>query len=163
MKWKRRTPESQHGPLRRIRGPGGQLRLVHRVKGSRSPSAATNSLRQPNHNPSTDPGTDFPRRFPEHLSSSRLQLGQVPGTFIGHFPCWESSTRAAEYETDIKSNSGINSSFLFLCHNFLRHVRVDHEVKMGDFERWLEKPGGSPREVVERQRIRAILGMEVSR
>jgi hypothetical protein len=43
------------------------------------------------------------------------------------------------------------------------NVRVDHEVKMGDFERWLEKPGGSPREVVERQRIRAILGMEVSR
>jgi hypothetical protein len=35
--------------------------------------------------------------------------------------------------------------------------------KMGDFERWLERPGGSPREVIERQRIRAILGMEVSR
>ena len=43
------------------------------------------------------------------------------------------------------------------------NVRVDHEVKMADFERWLEKPGRSPREVVERQRIRAILGMEVPR
>jgi hypothetical protein len=32
---------------------------------------------------------------------------------------------------------------------------------MADFKRWLEKPGGSPREVVEHQRIRAILGMEV--
>jgi hypothetical protein len=30
---------------------------------------------------------------------------------------------------------------------------VDHQVKMADFERWLEKPGGTPREVVERQRI----------
>jgi hypothetical protein len=36
------------------------------------------------------------------------------------------------------------------------NVRVDHEVKIADFERSLEKPGGSPREVVERQRIRAI-------
>ena len=43
------------------------------------------------------------------------------------------------------------------------NVRVDHEVKMVDFERWLEKPGGSPREVIDRQRIRGILGMTVSR
>ncbi len=43
------------------------------------------------------------------------------------------------------------------------NLRVDHQVKMADFERWLEKPGGSPREVVERRRIRAILGIEVSR
>ena len=42
-------------------------------------------------------------------------------------------------------------------------VRIDHEVKMADFERWLEKPGRSPREIIERQRIRAILGMEVLR
>jgi hypothetical protein len=38
-------------------------------------------------------------------------------------------------------------------------VRVDHEVKMAEFERWLERPGGSPREAIDRQRIRAILGM----
>jgi hypothetical protein len=37
--------------------------------------------------------------------------------------------------------------------------RTSIQVKMADFERWLEKPGGSPREVVERQRIRAILGV----
>jgi hypothetical protein len=43
------------------------------------------------------------------------------------------------------------------------NVRVDHQVKMVDFERWLVKSGGSPRETVERQRIRAILGMEKSR
>ena len=42
-------------------------------------------------------------------------------------------------------------------------VRVDHDVKMADFERWLERTGGSPREVIDRQRIRAILGMAVSR
>jgi hypothetical protein len=43
------------------------------------------------------------------------------------------------------------------------NVRVDHEVKMADFQRWLEKSGGSPREVIDRQRIRAILGMMVPR
>ena len=34
---------------------------------------------------------------------------------------------------------------------------------MQDFEHWLEKPGGSPPAVVERQRIRAILGIELAR
>lgn len=43
------------------------------------------------------------------------------------------------------------------------NVRVDHEVKMADFEHWLEKSGGSPREIIDRQRVRAILGMTVSR
>ena len=43
------------------------------------------------------------------------------------------------------------------------NVRVDHQVKMADFERWLEKPGGSPREVIDRHGIRAILGMSVPR
>jgi hypothetical protein len=43
------------------------------------------------------------------------------------------------------------------------NVRVDHEVNMADFQRWLEKSGGSPREVIDRQRARAILGMMVSR
>ena len=42
-------------------------------------------------------------------------------------------------------------------------VRVEHEVRMADFERWLERPSQSPRETVDRQRIRAILGMAVSR
>ena len=43
------------------------------------------------------------------------------------------------------------------------NVRVEHEVKMADFERWLEKPSKSPREMTDRQRIRAILGMAASR
>jgi hypothetical protein len=42
-------------------------------------------------------------------------------------------------------------------------VRVEHEVKLMDFTKWLEKNGGSPREVSDRQKIRSILGMPVSR
>jgi hypothetical protein len=43
-------------------------------------------------------------------------------------------------------------------------VRVEHEVKLADFTQWLEKTGGSsPRELTQRQRIRAILGMPVAR
>jgi hypothetical protein len=38
-------------------------------------------------------------------------------------------------------------------------VRVEHAVKVIDFKKWLEKPGGSPREVGQRQRIRALLGI----
>ena len=42
------------------------------------------------------------------------------------------------------------------------NVRVEHEVKIRDFTKWLEKSGGSPREVSERQRIRSILGMRAA-
>jgi hypothetical protein len=42
-------------------------------------------------------------------------------------------------------------------------VRVEHEVKLGDFTKWLDRTGGSPREVSDRHRIRSILGMPVSR
>jgi len=42
-------------------------------------------------------------------------------------------------------------------------VRVEHEVKLMDFTKWLEKVGGSPREISDRYRIRSILGMPVSR
>ena len=41
-------------------------------------------------------------------------------------------------------------------------VRVEHEVKLMDFTKWIERVGGSPREVSDR-RIRGILGMPVSR
>src|SRR6266481_8791450 len=41
-------------------------------------------------------------------------------------------------------------------------VRVEHEVKLMDFTKWLEKNGGSPREVSDRQKIRSILGMSLS-
>jgi hypothetical protein len=33
-------------------------------------------------------------------------------------------------------------------------VRVEHEVKRGDFTKWLDRTGGSPREVSDRQRTR---------
>jgi hypothetical protein len=42
-------------------------------------------------------------------------------------------------------------------------VRVEHDVKLMDFTKWLERTGGSPREVSVRQRVRSILGMPVSR
>ena len=42
-------------------------------------------------------------------------------------------------------------------------VRVEHEVKLGVFTKWLEKDGGSPRERSDRYRIRSILGMPVPR
>jgi hypothetical protein len=37
-------------------------------------------------------------------------------------------------------------------------VRVEHEAKVADFTKWLEKTGeSSPRELTQRQRIRSIL------
>jgi hypothetical protein len=42
-------------------------------------------------------------------------------------------------------------------------VRVEHEVKLMDFTKWLEKAGGSPRETSDRKRIRSLLGMPISR
>jgi hypothetical protein len=42
-------------------------------------------------------------------------------------------------------------------------VRVEHEVKLMDFTKWLERTGGSPREMSDRHRIRAILGLPVLR
>jgi len=38
-------------------------------------------------------------------------------------------------------------------------VRVEHEVKLMEFTKWLERDGGSPRETGDRHRIRSILGM----
>jgi|SRR5579864_801307 len=43
------------------------------------------------------------------------------------------------------------------------NVRVVHEVKLMDFNKWLDRTGVSPREVTDRKRIRSILGMPVSR
>lgn len=40
-------------------------------------------------------------------------------------------------------------------------VRVEHEVKLKDFLSWLESPGKSPREIIRRQKVRAILGAPV--
>ena len=41
-------------------------------------------------------------------------------------------------------------------------VRVEHQVKLADFTQWLEKPGAkSPREMIQRQRLRSILGMPI--
>jgi hypothetical protein len=42
-------------------------------------------------------------------------------------------------------------------------VRVEHQVKIADFVKWLERPGRTPCEITHRRRIRSILGMSVSR
>lgn len=42
-------------------------------------------------------------------------------------------------------------------------VRVEHQLKLNDFTKWVEKTGGSPREVSNRHRIRTILGMPTTR
>jgi hypothetical protein len=38
-------------------------------------------------------------------------------------------------------------------------VRVEHQVQLADFTQWLERKGGSPREVFQRKKLRSILGM----
>ena len=40
------------------------------------------------------------------------------------------------------------------------NVAVEHEIRLKDFASWLEKNGGSPREILDRQRIKAMLGMQ---
>ena len=42
-------------------------------------------------------------------------------------------------------------------------VRVEHEVRLLDFMKWLDRTGGSPREMSDRHRIRSILGMDATR
>jgi hypothetical protein len=39
------------------------------------------------------------------------------------------------------------------------NVPVEHEVVLKDFTKWLDRSGGSPREVSDRRRIKTILGM----
>src|SRR5258707_14251424 len=38
-------------------------------------------------------------------------------------------------------------------------VRVEHDVTLGDFTKWLEKTGGSPRDGRHRHRIRSVLSL----
>jgi hypothetical protein len=42
-------------------------------------------------------------------------------------------------------------------------VRVEHEVKLVDFTKWVDRTGGTPREMSDRQRVRSILGISGSR
>jgi hypothetical protein len=42
------------------------------------------------------------------------------------------------------------------------NVAVEHEVRLMDFTKWLDRANGSQREMVERKRIRSILRMEKS-
>ena len=40
------------------------------------------------------------------------------------------------------------------------NVAVEHEVQLKDFTKWLDRTSGSPREMSDRKRIKAILGMQ---
>src|SRR6266404_3398423 len=42
-------------------------------------------------------------------------------------------------------------------------IPVEHEVKLSDFTKWLERKGGSPKEVYDRSRIRDILQLPKER
>lgn len=42
-------------------------------------------------------------------------------------------------------------------------VPIKHAVKLQDFNAWLERTAGAPREVSKRQRIKAILGLPAGR
>src|SRR5580704_4806889 len=42
------------------------------------------------------------------------------------------------------------------------NVAVEHEVRIMDFTNWLDRTGGSPREMSDPKRIKSILGMEKS-
>jgi hypothetical protein len=42
-------------------------------------------------------------------------------------------------------------------------VRVEHELKLGEFTKWLERTSGAPRDIIQRQKVREILGMPVTR
>jgi phosphoserine aminotransferase len=42
-------------------------------------------------------------------------------------------------------------------------VRVEHKVELTEFTKWLDRANGSPREVIQRQKLRSILGMPAPR
>jgi len=42
------------------------------------------------------------------------------------------------------------------------NVAVEHEVMLKDFTKWLDRTGGSPREISDRKRIKLILGLRDS-
>jgi hypothetical protein len=43
------------------------------------------------------------------------------------------------------------------------HIPIEHAVKIQDFNSWLAKDGGTPKERSARVRIREILGMGITR
>jgi|ERR1700682_4063036 len=60
--------------------------------------------------------------------------------------------RTDEWVTEIAQ--GLNSVKVLVT-----NVPVEHEVLLKDFTKWLDRSGGSPREMSDRKRIKSILGM----
>ena len=63
--------------------------------------------------------------------------------------------RGDEWVTDIAQ--GLNTVKVRVT-----NVAVEHEVVLQDFVNWLDRNGESPRQMIERNRIRSIPGMEKS-
>lgn len=42
-------------------------------------------------------------------------------------------------------------------------VRIEHEVRLSEFTKWVQRSNGSPREVFDRNKIRAILNPPAGR
>lgn len=40
----------------------------------------------------------------------------------------------------------------------VKDTPVEHSVRLIDFNKWLAKPGGVPRDITQRQKLREILG-----
>ena len=62
-----------------------------------------------------------------------------------------SAIRTDEWTTDVPQGLCVQVQ--------VTNVPVKHEVRMRDFLAWLEKASGSPRELSDRKRIKAILGV----
>jgi hypothetical protein len=93
-------------------------------------------------------------------------VGKVPGgegegETLG-LPLTYGLTRTSCHNPAIDSGS-VREHGLNVVKVSVANVRVEHEVKLMDFTKWLDRTGGSPREVSDRHRIRSILGMPVPR
>jgi hypothetical protein len=63
-----------------------------------------------------------------------------------------------QFATTLSTRTLYVSSGVNLVKVSVADVRVEHEVKLMDFTKWLDRMGGSPREVSDRRRIRFDLG-----
>jgi len=41
----------------------------------------------------------------------------------------------------------------------VKSIPVEHRVRIGEFTKWLERPGTSPSEITRRRKVREILGL----
>jgi hypothetical protein len=88
----------------------------------------------------------------EDMEGVAHTVGVTAGTLYEAVALGMAAIRTDEWVTGIAQ--GLNSVKVRVT-----NVAVEHEVKLMDFTKWLERDGGSPREMTDRKRIRSILGM----